>query len=249
MKVLGIFVLAAGSLLGSATPPPALLDYDLAGLKEWTMPCRDRPSVRCEVLAGDGELESGASAIAAIPVLAIQPVPDGADDRVTMRAAKLASAGKGAGPAPDRPPAPAPSPPQDPAYVPDTPIISGVRVLVSIPAQKAFVFENGALVATSPVSTGKRGHDTPVGTFRILQKKVRHRSNLYSNAPMPFMQRLTNDGIALHAGDLPGYPASHGCIRMPWSFAKKLYAMTDFQTMVTVTDEHPRSDEEALELI
>jgi lipoprotein-anchoring transpeptidase ErfK/SrfK len=122
-------------------------------------------------------------------------------------------------------------------------------VLVSIPQQKAYVFEDGELLATSPVSTGKRGHETPAGTFRILQKKVHHRSNKYANAPMPYMQRLTNYGIALHAGKLPGYPASHGCIRLPWGFAKKLYGLTDHSTRVTVTHQRPKSAEHALNLV
>ena len=91
------------------------------------------------------------------------------------------------------------------------------------------------LVATSLVSTGKRGHVTPTGTFHITQKQVFHRSNRYSNAPMPYMERLTSSGIALHAGHLPGYPASHGCIRLPLAFAKRLYRMTSFGTVVAVT--------------
>lgn len=127
-------------------------------------------------------------------------------------------------PAPAAAAAPAPEPPEGP-----------VKIVVSIPQQRAYVFKDGELVAAAPVSTGRRGHPTPVGTFRILQKQVHHRSNIYSNAPMPYMQRLTTYGIALHAGHLPGYPASHGCIRLPWSFAKKLYGMTDFTTRVTVT--------------
>ena len=120
--------------------------------------------------------------------------------------------------------APAPEPPE-----------GALKIIVSIPQQRAYVFRAGELVAAAPVSTGRRGHPTPVGTFRILQKQVHHRSNIYSNAPMPYMQRLTAYGIALHAGHLPGYPASHGCIRLPWSFAKKLYSLTDFTTRVTVT--------------
>jgi hypothetical protein len=110
-----------------------------------------------------------------------------------------------------------------------------LKIVVSLPQQRAYVFRRGALVAAAPVSTGRRGHPTPIGTFRILQKQVHHRSNIYSNAPMPYMQRLTSYGIALHAGHLPGYPASHGCIRLPWGFAKKLYGMTTFATRVTVT--------------
>jgi lipoprotein-anchoring transpeptidase ErfK/SrfK len=125
---------------------------------------------------------------------------------------------------------------------------SGVKVVVSLPLQKAYVFDDGELIATSPVSTGKKGYETPAGTFRILQKKVHHRSNRYSNAPMPYMQRLTWQGVALHAGSLPGYPASHGCIRLPRSFAKKLYGLTDFSTEVTITRERPKSAEAALDL-
>jgi hypothetical protein len=117
------------------------------------------------------------------------------------------------------------------------PALAPLRVVISLPQQKAFVFRRGALVASAPVSTGRPGHPTPVGTFRILQKKVHHKSNIYSDAPMPFMQRLTNYGIALHAGALPGYPASHGCIRLPWNFARKLYGMTDGSTLVTITRE------------
>jgi lipoprotein-anchoring transpeptidase ErfK/SrfK len=124
-----------------------------------------------------------------------------------------------------------------------------IRVVVSIPLQKAYVFDDGELVATSPVSTGKKGHETPSGTFRILQKKVHHRSSKYDNAPMPYMQRLTNYGIALHAGALPGYPASHGCIRLPRSFAKKLYGLTDYSTKVTVTRKRLRSAKDALRLV
>ena len=125
----------------------------------------------------------------------------------------------------------------------------GVRVVVSLPGQMVYVFRDGEFIDSSPVSTGKSGHRTPTGTFPILQKKVRHRSSTYDNAPMPYMQRLTWRGIALHAGDLPGYPASHGCIRMPWSFAKKLYGLTDYDTKVTVTDQEPESAEAALDLV
>ena len=140
---------------------------------------------------------------------------------------------------------PAPPPTTTPAPAAAPKPRSPVRVVVSIPQQKAYVFKHGELVATSKVSTGKKGHETPAGTFRILQKKVHHRSNLYSNAPMPYMQRLTWGGVALHAGHVPGYRASHGCIRLPRSFAKKLYGMTNFATEVTVTHTKPKSAKEA----
>ena len=85
-----------------------------------------------------------------------------------------------------------------------------VVVIVSIPEQKAFVYRNGIRIGQSTVSTGRPGHATPTGVFTILQKDINHHSSTYNNAPMPYMERLTWDGIALHAGHLPGYPASHG---------------------------------------
>jgi lipoprotein-anchoring transpeptidase ErfK/SrfK len=139
---------------------------------------------------------------------------------------------------------PVPEPPPlargRPAPPPAAPLVAlpgdgPVRIVVSLSQQKAFVYKAGALLAASPVSTGRRGHETPTGTFPILEKQVHHRSNKYSNAPMPFMQRLTPYGIALHAGHVPGYPASHGCIRLPWGFAKRLYGLTGYGTTVTIT--------------
>lgn len=124
----------------------------------------------------------------------------------------------------------------------------GVRVLVSLPLQRLWVFRGRELVATSPVSTGKRGHETPAGSFPILQKRVEHYSNQYDNAPMPYMQRLTHYGIALHGGRLPGYPASHGCIRLPHRFARRLYNLTDHGSRVIVTRARPRSTDAALSL-
>ncbi|QNE30669.1 L,D-transpeptidase family protein [Sphingomonas sp. NBWT7] len=111
-----------------------------------------------------------------------------------------------------------------------------VSILISIPDQKAYVYRADQLVAVSTVSTGKEGNETPVGLFTILQKKQMHHSNLYDNAPMPFMQRLTWDGVAIHAGRNPGFPASHGCIRVPTEFAKKLFAATEMGATVEVTD-------------
>ena len=108
-------------------------------------------------------------------------------------------------------------------------------IVVDLSDQKAYVMKSGVLVGVSTISSGKAGHDTPTGTFEILEKNVEHYSNLYDDAPMPYMQRLTWDGIALHAGSLPGYPASHGCIRLPHEFAAELFAETDIGTTVTVT--------------
>ncbi len=100
------------------------------------------------------------------------------------------------------------------------------RIVVDLGTHRAYVFRGGALIGISTVSTGRRGHATPAGSFPILEKAAWHRSNLYSNAPMPFMQRLTWGGIALHAGRFSGNNQSHGCIRLPWGFARLLFAVT-----------------------
>ena len=151
-------------------------------------------------------------------------------------------------PAPTAAPPPPPPPPEPPT--PDEALASGVLIVVSIPSQRLYVFRDGDPWDSSKVSTGKRGHETPTGTFPILQKKVEHRSTLYDDAPMPFMQRLTWGGVALHAGRVPGYPASHGCIRLPRAFAKKLYGVTGFSsTAVIVTDAPLASAKAALEIV
>ncbi|MBB3861033.1 hypothetical protein GGQ88_002305 [Novosphingobium hassiacum] len=147
-----------------------------------------------------------------------------------------------------------PAPPPAPAVRTGPPPVSdvlqsGVLIVVSKASQRMYVFKDGVPWASSPVSTGKRGHGTPAGVFPILQKRVFHRSNLYSNAPMPYMQRLTWRGIAIHAGHLPGYPASHGCIRLPYSFARSLFALTRADaTTVVVTNDAVDSDEGAITL-
>jgi hypothetical protein len=114
-----------------------------------------------------------------------------------------------------------------------------VRVLVSLPLQVAFVFKGGALVGVSSVSSGVAGYDTPTGTFPILQKDKDHKSNIYDDAPMPYMLRLTWDGVALHAGKVTGEPASHGCVRLPLAFARKLYDLAEVGASVSVIDEVP----------
>ena len=127
------------------------------------------------------------------------------------------------------------------------PTKDGVLIVVSLASQKAFVFKDGELWGSTAVSTGRKGKRTPVGRYTILEKQVHHRSRTYDNAPMPYMQRLTWGGVALHAGHVTGRPASHGCIRLPRSFAKKLYNLTDFgSTTVVVTDKKARSSDEAL---
>jgi len=114
---------------------------------------------------------------------------------------------------------------------------SGPMLLViNRETQRLVVYRNGLPIGISTVSTGKPGHRTPTGVFTILQKQVEHYSSLYDSAPMPFMERLTWDGVALHGGSLPGYPASHGCIRLPKAFAEKLYGETRLGMTVVVTD-------------
>ena len=108
-------------------------------------------------------------------------------------------------------------------------------IAVSIDRQKVRIFDDNGVFAEAPVSTGMRGHPTPIGVFSVIQKHKFHHSNIYSGAPMPFMQRITWSGVAMHAGVLPGYPASHGCIRMPMSFAVKMWNWTKMGARVFVT--------------
>lgn len=109
-----------------------------------------------------------------------------------------------------------------------------LQVVVSIADQRISVYDGSALIAQSSVSTGVPNHPTPLGVFSVIGKNIWHRSNLYSDAPMPYMQRITWSGIALHAGDLPGYPASHGCIRLEKEFAVRLWHLTKRGTRVII---------------
>ena len=109
-----------------------------------------------------------------------------------------------------------------------------VNILVSLRNQKTYVYKGGMLVAISTSSHGTDDHPTDPGQWKILQKKPFHRSNKYSNAPMPFMQRLDKWGRAFHAGVVPGHPASHGCIRLPPKMAKALYGMTKLGDVVDI---------------
>ena len=110
--------------------------------------------------------------------------------------------------------------------IPDPANGQPMTLVVSLNQQKIDIYRGTTHVTTAGVSTGMRGYATKAGVFSIMEKKRHHRSNIYSGAPMPWMQRLTWSGTALHAGVLPGYPASHGCIRLPFSFAPKLFAIT-----------------------
>ncbi len=109
-------------------------------------------------------------------------------------------------------------------------------LIVNTRTQRAVLFRNGVPIAATTISTGRRGRETPTGVFSILEKQLVHYSSKYDNAPMPYMQRLTWYGVALHAGHLPGYPASHGCIRMPPGFAKLLYGTTRVGMTVIITN-------------
>jgi hypothetical protein len=108
-------------------------------------------------------------------------------------------------------------------------------ISISIANQHLTVYDQDVAIAHAPVSTGMAGHATPMGVFSVIQKQRWHESNIYSGAPMPFMQRITWAGVAMHAGVLPGYPASHGCIRMPYEFAVRLYGMTKMGARVFIS--------------
>jgi hypothetical protein len=111
-------------------------------------------------------------------------------------------------------------------------------VIVNLHTQRLLFFRNGMLIAASSISSGKTGHETPTGVFTILEKDEVHHSKTYNNAPMPNMQRLTWEGVALHAGNLPGYPASHGCVRLPLAFSSLLFGQTAVGMTVVITS-HP----------
>ena len=116
--------------------------------------------------------------------------------------------------------------------VPDS--VGAERVVISLENQLAFFYKGDTLAAVASISTGSEGNESPSGVFRVLFKKPMHHSRKYDNAPMPWMQMITDYGVALHAGHNPGHPASHGCIRLPAAFAKKLYAETSVGTTVLI---------------
>src|SRR6184192_3881296 len=130
--------------------------------------------------------------------------------------------------------------PGDYTWHPEVSPAGPVVIIVSLPDQVMYVYRNGVRIGRSTGSTGKPGKRTPTGIFTILQKKVSHESNIYKGAKMPNMQRLTWTGIAMHAGQLPGYPASHGCVRLPEDFAAKLYTVTKLGTTVIIADNKSR---------
>ena len=128
-------------------------------------------------------------------------------------------------------------------WFPDRSESGPIIAIVSLPDQRVYVYRNGVRIAASSCSTGKLGHPTPTGVFKILQKDKNHHSSTYNNAPMPYMNRLTWSGIALHAGQLPGYPASHGCVRLPKEFAELLFGVTKLGMTVVIADDKSQPEE------
>ena len=120
-------------------------------------------------------------------------------------------------------------------WAPDAAPEGPALLVVNLATQRAILFRNGVPIGASTVSSGKAGYETPTGVFTVLEKKKEHYSRTYDNAPMPNMQRLTWKGIALHAGNLPGYPASHGCIRLPMKFSSLLFGATRLGMTVIIT--------------
>lgn len=127
----------------------------------------------------------------------------------------------------------------EPERAPEGPLL----IVASITEQVAYVYRNGVRIARSSVSTGRPGHRTPTGVFTILEKEVHHTSSIYKGAEMPYMERVTWGGIALHAGDLPGYPDSHGCVRLPLEFSKLLFGVTMKGATVIIADTHSAPSE------
>lgn len=124
----------------------------------------------------------------------------------------------------------------DYTWHPETSPVGAVVIIISLPDQVLAVYRNGIRIGRSTISSGKSGHTTPTGIYTILQKNVRHHSNIFHGAPMPYMERLSWSGVAMHGGMLPGYADSHGCVRLPLDFAKKLYTLTADGMTVIVTD-------------
>ena len=207
--------------------------------------------MRCGVVAGVLGLALGAMATGAEAAKkrkrvagAVLPVTAGAILPVTAAvAASKPSRAKVSVAVPSTLAAPAPQPAQSIArglparLLPSTP--PPLLAVASINGQSITVYNGTEVVARSSISTGMAGHRTPTGVFSILQRNRHHESNLYSNSPMPFMQRLTWSGIALHAGVVPGYPASHGCVRLPEGFAQRLWGMLRIGTRVIVAPNAP----------
>lgn len=123
----------------------------------------------------------------------------------------------------------------DPSLAPSGPM----RMVINLRDQRAYVYRDGVQIGVTTISTGKPGYETPTGTFTVLEKEKVHHSNKYDDAPMPYMQRLTWSGLALHGGAVRAYPASHGCVRLPHGFAAALYKETTRGMKVVITNQKP----------
>ncbi len=144
----------------------------------------------------------------------------------------------------DKPAKPEPRTPKVAAVpAPPEPLVA----VISLQSQRIQVHNEQGILAESRVSTGTAGHRTPMGVFSILQRNRYHESNIYSGAPMPFMQRVTWSGIALHQGVVPGYPASHGCIRLPGEFASRMWGLgrVGMRVIIAPNDVKPQAIEHA----
>jgi lipoprotein-anchoring transpeptidase ErfK/SrfK len=124
--------------------------------------------------------------------------------------------------------------PGDYVWAASVPSEGETRVVVDLLTQMTYVYRGDKLIGASTMSSAKTGHITPYGYWSVLEKRPFYRSKKYDNAPMPFMQRIDNYGIAFHGGLNPGYPASHGCMRLPMKFAQKLYGVTKVGTKVVI---------------
>lgn len=119
-------------------------------------------------------------------------------------------------------------------WLADIPTEGDTRIVVDLMAQLFYVYRGDTLVGVSTISSGSKGRETPLGFWAVMSKKVKGFSRKYDNAPMPFMQMYDPKGIAFHAGPNPGYPASHGCVRLPLKFAERLYGMTRIGTKLVI---------------
>jgi len=128
--------------------------------------------------------------------------------------------------------------PGDYTWHPERSPTGPVAIVVSLPQQLVFVYRNGIRIAVSTCSSGKAGHETPTGVFTILEKDRVHHSSIYNEASMPNTERLTWSGVALHAGGLPGYPSSHGCVHLPLAFSSLLFGITTVGTAVIIAGQH-----------
>ena len=126
-----------------------------------------------------------------------------------------------------------------PARLPEGPL----QIIISLGSQRLWVYDSKGLLETSTISTGVGGYPTPLGVFAVIDKEQTHYSNIYGGASMPFMQRLTMSGVALHSGMVTGRPASHGCVRLPHPFAIKLYKLTKLGVRVIIAPNEPTPED------